>query len=161
MSLHSKDIGDIFTSDLAVGSSSGGEDFSLIGSTRKCIEEITFYVVTDEHGDPQVKKSIGQIRVRKSDGTCITVGAVKTTVKATLVLKPHEKLTKIQLMSYEDRLVGVDIRTDKKQHLSVQIPNLPSGIHPTEIPVGTGEFVGVFGRSGLYVDSLGFAMLKS
>lgn len=160
MSFHSQDIGDKFTSSLAVGSDSGGEDFSLIGSIKKYVEEITLYLIDDKHTDPLVKKSIGRIVVRKSDGSSITVGAVKTTTKSTLTLKPSEKLTSIRLWSHEDRLAGVELSTSKSQHLRVCIPGLPSSVQPTEIPVGSGHLVGVFGRSGMYVDSLGFAVLK-
>ena len=159
--VHSKDIdSSIFTSDFAVGSNSGGEDFSLIGNPKIHVEEITFYIVIDERQVPDVKKSIGQIKLRKSDGTCLTVGAVQTETKTTLTLKPREKLTRIRLLSYENRLAGVDLFTSKHQHVSVQIPQLPPHVQSTEIPVGTGECVGIFGRSGMFIDSLGFAMLR-
>ena len=160
MSFHSQDIGDKFTSSLAIGSDSGGEDFSLLGSVKKYVEEITFYLVDDKYTDPTVKKSIGQITVKKFDGSCITIGTVKTKTRCTLTLRPSEKLTRIRLWSHEDRLAGVELTTSKSQHLRVCIPGLPPSTQPTDIPVGSGHLVGVFGRSGMYVDSLGFAVLK-
>lgn len=170
MSVYSKDIDTgIFTSNLAVGSNTGGYDYGFVGDLSHRVKEMSILLNKD-------LGNIGRIIIKKYDMTCITVGGNHGMTEGgsqpsgtssqncwvTWNFEPEEQLTRIRLYSREDRLVGIKISSNRQQNLSACLPGVTdTNPTPVEIPVGSGKWVGIFGFSGAHVDSLGFAMLKN
>ena len=155
MSYNSPDIDTkkLFTSNEAVGSDSGGYDFGLVGSTKHFVKKITIDVCDN---------CIGRVTVEKYDETCIIIGASEVPDnRKTWFFDPDELIVKILLYSSvkKDRLAGIKIATSKQDSLEAFIPGMKLS-EAKDIKVGSGQCVGVFGNAGLYVDSLGFAMLQ-
>ncbi len=151
MSVISQDIDlKTFTSNVAVGSTSGGCKYGLVGNKEVVIQELVWYL-TDN--------GIGRVMVKKHDKTCLTVGGMRPSETKPLVrwtFQPEEKFETIQLFSQNNRLAGVRMCTDKQK---LQIGYVES--NPIEISAGTGRCVGMFGNSGMCVDNLGFAMRRN
>lgn len=146
---------DVFTSNIAVGSPTEGYDFGLIGNTKKWVEEIRVSI-TATH--------IGRLMVRKSDGTCLTIGSTGGDPKEIWRFNPTEKFSLIQLYSKNKRLVGIRLSTDRQTNLHVFVPGCEnlSDDYSKKIRINEGceSCIGVFGNARECVDSLGFAMLK-
>ena len=153
MSSSSQDIDPVtFTSQTAYGSNIGGHDFSLVGSHDQRVKSMKMN--TDA-----LTSSIGQLLMKKWDESSLLVGDksdIPNQVQWTF--DRDELFTRIQLYSDKDRLCGIKITTNKNNY-QIFVPSCSMAKH-IEIPVGSGKCVGVFGQSGSYVDSLGFAMLK-
>lgn len=161
MSVKSLDISTaIFTSNIAVGANSGGYDFGFIGDLESRVKEIVM-TLNDE------RMNFGRVSLKKYDQTCITVGGNNEYRSSgnrvlTWQFEADEQITRIRLYSKNDCLVGIKLSTTKQQDLEAFVPGVTEySPTPVEIPVGSGKWVGIFGNSGLYVDSLGFAMLKN
>ena len=153
MSVISHDISlDTFTCNKAVGSATGGCDYSLIGNKDVYVQSLTWYPIDN---------GFGRVMMKKQDGTYLTIGGMRpseTKPGVTWNFKPEERFSTVELFAQNDRLVGVRVCTNMNQKLEV---GYLEGKTPVTIPVGTGRFVGIFGNSGKYVDSLGFAMRRS
>lgn len=160
MSYISEDIStDIFTSNLAVGSTSGGYDFGLVGNLQHHVKEITITLT---------KNRIARVVVKKQDLSCITIGGGESPESPLVTVKswffePDEIFSCIQLFSKENCLSGIKLKTSKQDDLQACTCDNPptcTCASPVVIPRGSGICVGVFGNAGTYVESLGFAMLK-
>lgn len=153
MSSYSQDIDlNIFTSNLAYGSSSGGYDYGLVGNRDYRVKCIKMNV-------DEPTSSFGRIVVEKWDGTCLSIGSLPdASNEKKWNFEKDEQFTRIQLYSDKDRLCGIKISTNR-QTLQYFVPSCSMEKHQ-DIPVGSGKCIGVFGQSGTYVDCLGFAMFK-
>lgn len=140
-----------FMCNVAVGALSGGYDFGLVGNPTISIKTIRFHLNPD---------NIGRVEVTKHDNTTLVIGGNPSPRVETWKFKDNEKLT--QLLLYRsvsgDRLAGVELRTSQDQHLRISI----EGVSPTGVsmPVGTGQWVGLFGNAEKYINNMGFAMRK-
>ena len=155
MSVISRDISlDTYTSNKAVGSSSGGCDYSLLGNRDKPVQEITWYPTSDN--------GIGRVMMRKCDGTCITIGSLPSSQalpEVTWTFKPDELFDSIELFSLNDRLAGACVRTRAPYKQELKVGYVQG--EPQKIPSGTGLCVGIFGNFSRCVDNLGFAMRRN
>lgn len=158
MSVTSQDISlSSYTSNVSVGVSPQGHDFSLVGDNTKYVSSIVFCITPS---------GFGRIALEKRDGSCITIGGSDAGKKTTWTFGNEEKFTRIRLYSQPasgpnpSRLAGIRCSTTT-QNLEVFCNPNEIPPNPVEIPVGTGRCAGVFGVSGVCVDSLGFAMCKN
>lgn len=159
MSIKSQDIStDLFTSNLAVGSSTGGYDYGFVGDLGHRVKEITITLCDEQ-------MNIGRICIVKYDQTSTTVGGnngLQPERVLTWRFEPDEQLTRIRLYSKNNRLAGIKLSTSKQTDLEACVTGVSeTSPTPVEIPVGSGKWMGIFGFSGRFVDSLGFAMLKN
>ncbi len=141
---------DVFTSNIAVGSPTGGCDYDLVGCEHHSLQQLS--LVIGEEG-------FERIMAKKHNGTSISVGVTDSKPSINWKFGLDEKFLSINLYSSEDHLAGIEITTDKGQKLKAYLPGY-SPSHPIVIPVGSGKCLGIFGNSGTIVDSLGFAMLN-
>lgn len=99
----------------------------------------------------------------KQDCSSISTGYIKTDpTPVTFTFDDDEKLTRVLLYSSKSRLVGIHLKTSKQNDLECYAHNyVPTPEDEVEIPVGTGFWQGIFGRSGAEIDSFGLALRKS
>lgn len=157
MSVKSGDIDTtIFTSNVSVGSTSGGYDFGLVGDVNQSIESITFVLTRD---------TIGRLILKKKDGTQLIIGATDpSTAQKVVTWKfdwPTDKLKEIILYPSLNmkHLAKVLLVTEKNQ-FNVSVPSGSVSPTGTRIDVGRGNCVGVFGNAGEHIYNMGFAMLQ-
>lgn len=154
MSVESRDINlDVFTSNKAYGSPSGGCDFGLIGNKEVCVQEIVFYLTKD---------GIERVMMRKQDQTCLTVGGLvppSSQPPSSWKFSPDDRFKEIKMFCQNNRLVGVRVVTCKPHQRTLEVGNV-SGTNSFDVPVGSGRCVGIFGNSGQYMDNLGFVMRR-
>ena len=149
-------LGDIdltfFTSNVAVGGE-GGYPFMIISDVAANVKYIRFYRST----------VMQAIECLKQDDSSISTGYIKTDpTPVTFTFDADEKLTRILLYSSKSRFVGIHLKTSKQGDLECYAYNyVPMPEDEVEIPVGTGFWQGIFGRSGSEIDCFGLALRTS
>lgn len=140
-----------FASNFAYGSTNIGDDYGLVG-------QLEHHVVKMELS---IQSLIGRIRVEKSDGTCITFGATSVARPIVWTFTDADRFECIRVYTKNDRLVRIYMRTrDQKEYDTNKELKVPVSepMQECDVPVGRGEWVGVFGDADKIVQSLGFAM---
>ena len=155
---------DLYTSNIAVGGPGGGS-YSLIPTYKEdptwpMAEQITFY--RDE------QRMRGIIFKRYDSCTLQVGGSFSDPDPVTITLAKDEQLTRILLYSSDHtdpespigRFAGLRLSTTKKNVEVFAYGFAPTPSHEVEIPVGSGYWNGIFGKSGSDIDCFGIAMLK-
>ena len=141
---------DTFTHRRAYGSQQGC-DFGCVGWLEKPVTMMSWCLG---------QTAFGRLQLQKSDGTSIIVGATDLPDKITWNFMEGERFTEIKMYTASSKLVGVCITTSRNTYRAVVKDFDRLSPQMTNIDVGSGACVGVFGNSGVWLESLGFAMLK-
>ncbi len=153
MQVIKKDISpDTFTCNLAFGSNAGC-DYGFVGWFDCPVTKIILYLG---------KASIGCLKVEKSDGTCITIGATPSGRTVEWTFQEGELFKRVQVFTNAQTLAGICLETNR-QTLEEHIDDKKKSSHmPHEVmnpeQHGPGRCIGVFGNADLHVESLGFAI---
>ena len=156
---------DTYTSDVAVGGPGGGQ-YSLIGGhsdpSTAVAKRITFY------RDQQRMRGI--VFERHDSGQLKVGGDFSDPNPVVIDLAQDEQLTQIKLYSSDfeytggpkGRLSGFIICTNKKDGPveAFAYGVTPAPCNAVEIPVGSGQWSGIFGCSGYDIDCFGMAVFK-
>ena len=162
---------DTYTSDVAVGGPGGGQ-YSLIGATTDpptvgpagsaVAKRITFY---------RDQQRMRGIVFERHDSAQLKVGGDFSDPNPVVIdLAQDEQLTQIKLYSSDftyypgvkGRLSGFIICTNKKDGPveAFAYGVTPAPCNAVEIPVGSGQWSGIFGCSGYDIDCFGMAVFK-
>lgn len=139
-----------FTDNNAYGSPNG-HDYGCVGWLLKPVTMISLSV-----GD----NAFGRIEFRKSDGMCITAGATDLPDKSVMQFQEDERFREVKLYTCSGRLVGLCLVTNRQTCKVFVKQYNPSASQSHVVEVGSGKCVGIFGNSGVWLESLGLAMLR-
>lgn len=145
---------DVFTHKRAYGSPNAGGDYGCVGWLTKPICTFSLSLGHD---------AFGRMVFQKTDGMTITVGGTELPDVCKWTFDASERFQDIQVYTSAGRLVGVMLRTNHKT-CRAEVKSFNSLSPPptaNKIDVGSGVCVGVFGNSDIWMQSLGFAMLKT
>ena len=144
---------DVFTSNMVFGQKKTGNDFGLVALPTSRVQEVEFYCG---------KSAIGQMVLRKMDGTTITIGTTRTGDPQRWTFGADDRIESVIIYTMKSQLAGMVMRTKGGRELSVfASPDWKaSNCQANRVDPGTGEWVGVFGDAGTWVESLGVAMRK-
>ena len=142
-----------YTSNIAVGGP-GGNPYSLFGDIFDEVKQVTFYRDWD---------SIRGISFERYGGASIKVfGNFDDKAPVDFKFAKGEQLTRILLYSnpsyYNGRFAGLKINTTSQNLKVFAYGYKPSESDQVEIPVGNGQWNGIFGKAGGDIDCFGMGM---
>lgn len=124
-----------------------GDDYGLVGQVNSHVIRMELSLQ---------KCNIGRLLLKKCDDTCLTIGSTPARQPLVWTFQDSDRFECIKLYTRNSIPVGIYMRTTAKKEYDAKAEC--GSTQEINIPIGNGEFVGIFGDADAVVESLGFAM---